>query len=130
MKEYTKNLLRLSRLLLFTLAIAILCWGFTPFTSFFAGLLLGLLLGTLIVFHIAYRVHRLGEAASRGKKRPGLGTATRLSLGALGALLVIRFPELFELSGLVLGLVLPIVIALGDAIFTSYIDSKRDRGKG
>lgn len=130
MKEYTKNLLRIIRLLLFVSAIAVLCWGFTPFKTFFAGLLLGLLLGSLIVLHTAFRVNRFGEAVSRGQKRPGLGMATRLSLGALGALLVLRYPELFELSGLVLGIILPIVIALGDAIFISLKNSSSDRGKG
>lgn len=130
MKEYTNRLLRVTRLLLYTSALAVLGWGFTSYKTFFAGLLLGLLLGSLNSLHTAYKVHRIGEAVSRGARRPSLGMATRLSLGALGAVLVLRYPALFELSGLVIGLFLPSLIAMGDAIFVSLRKNRQGKGKG
>lgn len=115
---------------MYTLALAVLGWGFTPFKTFFAGLLLGIFLGSLIVLHTAFKVHRLGEAVSQGRRRTGLGMVTRLSLGALGAVFVLRYPALFEISGLVVGLFLPMLIALGDAIFMSFKNTHSDKGKG
>lgn len=72
-------------------------------------------------YHAARRVRRLAEASSRADGRPrGIGTMARLGMAAAAGLLAARFPHVFSVVGVAVGLtVAPMVAActlLADAL--------------
>ncbi|GGK25800.1 hypothetical protein GCM10010965_18190 [Caldalkalibacillus thermarum] len=124
LENLTGRITRLTRFFFFTLAVIVLGWGFGGAPPFLAGMALGLGIGYIGVVHLAKRVHRFGQAVAQGDRLPSLGTFTRLALVALATVTVMTYPQHFEYTGLVLGLVLPTVFAIGDAIYTQLKQGK------
>lgn len=99
----------------------VLAWALTPAKPFFAGLLLGTTVSMYNAYHAARRVRGIveGLAQPTGRAR-GIGTMARLAMAAAAGLLVARFPHVFSVVGVVVGLpVAPLVAActlLADAL--------------
>lgn len=130
LKEYIERVKRIVQLLFFSLAVAVLGWGFTEHTVFFAGVSLGIVIGLISAVYTAFKVHMIGEAAQGGRRRPGLGMLTRFSLAALGAVIAVRFPEWVDVKGLMLGLLVMPAFALCDAIYYNMKTGRaRERGE-
>lgn len=99
----------------------VLAWALTQAKPFFAGLLLGTTVSMYNAYHAARRVRGFveGLAQPTGRAR-GIGTMARLAMAAAAGLLAARFPHVFSVVGVVVGLaVAPVVAActlLADAL--------------
>jgi len=115
--EYVQRVRRLTRVLFYAMAFAVIGWGFSDYPAFFGGLALGIGIGMFNTVFLAVKIDRLGARVAAGQKRSGLGMFVRLSMGALGAVIALRFPEHIGIVGLATGIISVPVLALGDAIF-------------
>lgn len=109
------------------LAILLAAW-LVSLHQFLAGLGLGLFLGWLILMHLAWKVARFGQLALKSKRRPRMGTMTRLALAGLGAVLAVTYPEYFDYIGLAIGLVMPVAFVLFEFVYLHIVE--RLAGKG
>jgi len=119
-ENYRYRIRRIVQASLFILTFSIILWEFTPYKTWFAGMILGITTGTLSSIHIAWKVHRVAEKAihTEGKqRRANLGTFTRYSLAILATVVALQYPHLFSMPGVATGLLLPIFLAYVDAIY-------------
>ncbi|WP_018923173.1 ATP synthase subunit I [Salsuginibacillus kocurii] len=101
---------------LYLTAFYVLGWGFTDYTTIFAGLVLGAVFALYNLWSMYSKVKKLGQTATEGKRFLSLGTFSRLAVAVLAVLIVIRFPELFHPVGVVIGLMTPYIVILVHAI--------------
>lgn len=129
MDDYSYRIRRVVQWTIFVLAGGILGWGNSPYPTWFAGLVLGTGFALLSAIFTAWKIHKVGQIAieSEGqKKRPSLGTPTRFAMAALAALIAIRYPQYFDLPAMVIGLMVPSVIAFIDMLYFSLIDKTKE----
>jgi ATP synthase protein I len=108
---------------IFVLAFSVLCWGYTSYPAFFAGLMLGTGLALLGAIYTSWKVHRIGEVAvmfEGKKKRASLGSITRFSIAILAAVIATQYPEIFAIEGTLVGLMIPTLVAYGDAVYLKF----------
>ncbi|MDA3129966.1 ATP synthase subunit I [Aliibacillus thermotolerans] len=120
MKTFEGIVLRYVQLTIIVIALYILGWGFTPYKAIFISLGVGSLIGLFNVWSMYRDTKKVGEMAAQQNegRRPILfGMISRLATGALIAILVIRFPETFDLIGLVLGIMTPYILILFHSLF-------------
>lgn len=108
---------RMIRFFLYITALAVIGVGFTDHQTFFAGFILGFAIGFSSQIHLFVKVRRLVMAVKDQKKPSGLGMLFRFSMAALAAIIATSFPQYFDVIGVVIGLVLPIILATVDAIY-------------
>ncbi|RXT01123.1 ATP synthase subunit I [Ammoniphilus sp. CFH 90114] len=128
--DYIFRVRRISQWTLYVLAGAILGWGFAANKTWFAGLALGLLFGLLGAVFTAWKIHRVGEIAIQYKgerKKASLGMPTRFALAILATMIATRYPEYFHVIAMVIGLMIPPVIALVDSLL---LNQKNDAEEG
>ncbi|WLD93170.1 ATP synthase subunit I [Alkalihalobacillus sp. AL-G] len=104
---------------LYLLSLCVLGWGFTSYQEVFLGLLLGLAVSLLNVWSMHRKVDRLGKAVVEGKKVKTLGSLSRLMAAGLAVLVALRYPEMFNLIAVVVGLLMMYFIMLIDFYFAS-----------
>ena len=107
--NYVYRIKRVIQGTFFILAASFLGWGFTPATEWFAGLILGTFFALLSVLFLAWKVHRVVQAALQykgQKRRVTLGTSSRFSQPFL-SMFALQLPDTFSLSGMMIGLLLP-----------------------
>lgn len=100
---------------LYFLAVLVLGWGFTPYQSIFAGLILGTSVSFLNLWLLYKKTIRLSEAVAQGEKMYSLGTLSRFAYAALAILIVIKFPSYFNIIATVCGLLTSVAV-----IFLNY----------
>ena len=105
--------------LFFLLALCALGWGFTPYTSVFAGAAVGLCLGTYNFWILVRRMNKFDRAISEGKRIGSLGTALRFGSGVAVAVIVLTWPQHFNLISAVIGLMIPYVFLFIEAFVYS-----------
>lgn len=113
MKTFEGIVLRYVKLTVIAIALYIIGWAFTPYKAVCISLVVGSLIGLFNVWSMYRETKKVGETAvqTNGEKRPIMfGMISRLATGALIAILVIRFPETFDLVGLVLGIMTPYIL--------------------
>lgn len=115
MVETIKSVQRVTIFCFSAMAVLVAGWLIT-LNQILAGLGLGLLLGWFILLHLAWRVARFMQLATPGKRRPRLGSLTRLAIAGLGGVIAVTYPEHVHYLGLVVGLMLPLVFVYGDAL--------------
>ncbi|MGB7999898.1 MAG: ATP synthase subunit I [Anaerobacillus sp.] len=116
MTEYTQNFRRYMQFTLYLLAIFVMGWGITSYKALFLGLILGTIFSIYNLFNMFRKINRLGEAAAEGKKAKSLGFLTRLAVAGLAVAIATRYPEHFNLLGVVIGLMITYIIILIDSI--------------
>ena len=129
--DYSLRVRRVIQWTVFVLAAIFIGWGYSPYPTWFAGLALGCLFALLSTAYTAWKVNRVGQMAiqTKGdKRRASLGTVTRFSMAVLATLIALRYPEQFHIIGMVIGLLIPSVIAWGDAVYFLIIDKKTGKG--
>ncbi|WP_100523470.1 ATP synthase subunit I [Mycobacteroides abscessus] len=130
--DYILRIRRLVQWTVYVLAGATLGWGFSAYKTWFAGLALGLLFGLLSAVFAAWKIHRVGEIAIQYKgerKKASLGMPTRFALAILATLIATRYPEYFHVIAMVIGLMIPPVIALLDSHYLE-LNYKNDAEEG
>jgi ATP synthase protein I len=119
-EDYVHRIRRVVQGTLLILAICFIGWGFTPSSQFFAGLILGASMALLSAVLTAWKIHKVGEQALKykgEKKRASLGMLTRFSMAILAAVIAVQYPQLFSLPGMIIGLMVPSILAYGDAMY-------------
>ncbi|MDQ0482332.1 ATP synthase subunit I [Guptibacillus hwajinpoensis] len=116
MTEYTQSFRRYMQFTLYLLAIFVMGWGITSYKAIFLGLILGTILSIYNLFNMYRKVDRLGEATVKGTKARSLGLLTRQAVAGLAVLIALRYPEYFNLLGVVSGLMTTYLIILIDSI--------------
>lgn len=114
MSEYKTSMRRYSQYTLFLLAIFILCWGFTSYQAFFLSLIAGTVLSYYNLWSMLRKVNQLGDAAVKGKAMRSIGTFSRLATAALAVLIATKYPQYFQIIGLVIGLMSAYIIIIID----------------
>ncbi|GAA0319963.1 ATP synthase subunit I [Bacillus carboniphilus] len=116
-----------TKYILFLLSLYVVGWGFTDYQTVFAGLILGTTL-SLFNFWILVRKTRLfGEAVAQGQGTKGLGMVSRLATAILAVLLTVRFPEIFDLISVVIGLMTYYIVIMIDILLQFVL--KRNNGE-
>ncbi|MCG1009895.1 hypothetical protein J4760_07655 [Salinicoccus sp. ID82-1] len=100
------------RFLLFPLIISLLIYLFT-FSSFAAGLALGTLASIMLLLNWYYN---LEKAYKTEDGRIRTGTIARLVIVIVTCLFWVRFPDVFSIFGIALGLLLSYIMILFRAI--------------
>ncbi|MDY0323561.1 MAG: ATP synthase subunit I [Candidatus Carbobacillus sp.] len=87
------------------IALALLFYAIHLFPRSMLGFILGQTIGLVNARMLAYRIQHIGGAQkSNIPIRPGIGTGIRMTLVAIGVLLVLRLSDVFEMLGFVIGL--------------------------
>ncbi|MGG1686989.1 ATP synthase subunit I [Pseudalkalibacillus sp. NRS-1564] len=116
MTEYTQSFRRYMQFTLYLLAIFVMGWGITSYKALFLGLILGTIFSIYNLFNMFRKIDRLGEATVKGTKARSLGLLTRQAVAGLSVLVALRYPEYFNLLGVVIGLMTTYIIILIDSI--------------
>jgi ATP synthase protein I len=124
MPELHQMFNRQRKYILYLLAIYVLGWGFTDHKSVFLGLALGTALSLYMHWGMTKRVTKFGDAVVAGKKVRSLGTTSRMAAAALGVIIVTRFPEMFHLLSLIIGLMTAYIVIMIDYFFSTIKTNK------
>lgn len=116
MSDLKDIFVRHRKYILFLLSIYVLGWGFTPYQSVFLGLILGTVLSLYNLWVMVRKTERFGQAIVDGRKALSIGTFSRLASAALAVLLSYRFPDLFQIAGVIVGLMTSYIVILIDII--------------
>lgn len=131
--NYVYRIKRIVQGSLVILSISVLGWGFTSIPTWFSGIILGTSFALLSTIFTAWKVHKAGELALRfkgEKKRATLGMLSRFSMVILATVIALEYSEVFSLPGMVIGLMMPSILAYGDAIFLHITQkTKGERGE-
>ncbi|TWT27652.1 ATP synthase subunit I [Planomicrobium sp. CPCC 101110] len=107
---------RLKRMIYFILAALVMGWGFTPYQTIFAGLLIGTLFGIYNMWILVRRMESFDRAVAEGSKVRSLGTALRFGSGIAAVAIALLFAEHIHLASTVIGLMIPYVLLLAERI--------------
>jgi ATP synthase protein I len=130
--DYGYRIKRIVQGSLLVLSASVLGWGLTPAPTWFAGIILGTTLALISTVFTAWKVHKVGELALKyegKKKRASLGMITRFSMAILATVIAVEYPQVFSLPGMVIGLMIPSILAYGDAIYLT-IKKKTEGERG
>lgn len=106
----------------YLLAIYVLGWGFTSYQTTFMGLILGTA-GSLINLWLLFgRMKRFDKTITNGKKvrSRSLGSSSRMAVAAVAVLIAMRWPQVFQVGSMVLGLMTSYIVIMIDYLFHSY----------
>ncbi|MFF2753418.1 ATP synthase subunit I [Psychrobacillus sp. NPDC058041] len=109
---YTKQ----RKYIFFLLAACALGWGFTPYSTIFAGLALGSLFGLYNFWILVRRMEKFDRVLTDGKGRAGLGTTFRFASGVAAVAIALALPEYIHLVSTVIGLMIPYVLLIVERI--------------
>ena len=104
MQDLDKMFNRQRKYLVYLLGIYVLGVLLTTYDTIFQGLILGTMFSLFIFWSMVQKNKKFAEAAAKGEKMRSLGSLTRMSAGALAAVIALRYPEEFQIVSVVLGL--------------------------
>lgn len=130
MSELRAHVIRLTKTMLYILALFVLGWGFTVHQTIFASLLLGATVSFVNALYTAFKAHQFRRLIEAGRRPRGSGMLTRFSMVALAVFVAMRYPDFFHMPSLAIGLILVPVILFIDGTITGLRDSKIERGRG
>lgn len=101
----------------FLLAVCAIGWGFTPYSTFFAGIALGSLFGLYNFWILVRRMEKFDRVVDGpGGKKVSVGTAYRFGSGIAAVAIAFTFPDEIHLIGTVVGLMIPYVLLIVERI--------------
>ncbi|RKQ34378.1 ATP synthase subunit I [Oceanobacillus halophilus] len=126
MSEYESMIRRQRKWMLYLLAILVLGTGFTPYTEIFNGLILGTVISFYNLWLLQQKTNAFGKSvAESGTARGGLGVFSRLAAAAIGVLLALRFPEIFHIMAVAIGILSSYLIILFDMLIVIITQKKK-----
>lgn len=131
--DYWFGIRRIVMWTMFVLAGAIIGWGNSAYPTWFAGLALGTIFGLCSTVFTAWKIQKVGDIAIQyegQKKRPSLGTPTRFAMAALATLITLKYPAYFHLAAMVIGLMVPTVIAFIDMFYSTLTERDNNAEEG
>lgn len=127
MKDYN---IRFKRYIQYTLVLIVLIsigWAVTPYKTVMAGLFIGMSAGLYNLLNMYLKINRFGQAIVEGRNVRSLGMFTRMLTGGLVVLVAIRFPDVFHLVSVVVGIMLVYAIIFIDSLLQVYAFRKEER---
>jgi ATP synthase protein I len=125
MPELELMFIRQRKYIMFLLAIYVACAGFTPYRSVFLGLILGTAFSLFNLWSMVQKNRKFSEAVAAEKKVKSLGSLTRISMGALAAVIALRYPEHFHIVSVVIGLMTAYLVIMIDFVIQNLRDRKK-----
>jgi ATP synthase protein I len=116
MLEMQRIFTKQKKYIYFLLAACALGWGFTPYSTIFAGLALGSLFGLYNFWILVRRMEKFDRVLESGEGRAGLGTAFRFASGVATVAIALVLPEYIHLISAVIGLMIPYVLLVVESI--------------
>ncbi|WP_040207001.1 ATP synthase subunit I [Neobacillus jeddahensis] len=101
----------------YLLSIYVLGWGFTSFQTVFLGLILGTCFGFLNLWLLVRKTEKFDKLVSQGKKVTSLGSLSRMATAGIAAVIALRYPEYFDMIGLVIGLMTSYIVIMIDYFY-------------
>jgi len=101
----------------YLLSIYVFGWGFTSYQTIFLGLILGTCFGFLNLWLLVRKTEDFDKKVSQGKKVRSLGSLSRMAVGGIAALIALRYPEYFNVMGLVIGLMTSYIVIMIDYFY-------------
>ncbi|GEL77253.1 ATP synthase subunit I [Tenuibacillus multivorans] len=130
MSDYSYMMRRQLKWMFYLLAILVLGWGFTDYQTFFSGMILGAGISAFNLWFLQVKINRIGQGiVDRDEKKRTLGMLTRLATAALAAVITIRYPEIFDMIAVIIGLMTPYLVIIIDYLFHQTELTTRKRGE-
>lgn len=86
-------------------------------TSFFLGLAFGTFFSLINLIITYFQVKRVIKTLQTGKKKWSPGTITRIISALIPIYVATQFPDIFQITGVIIGLMITYVIILIEPIF-------------
>lgn len=125
MPEFVKMYNRQKKWTLYLLSVYVLGWGFTTYQTIFLGLILGTCFSFLILTFLIRRMKSFDKAITKGKKVRSLGSISRLALGAIAALIALKYPKYFNIVSVTVGLMTCYLVIMIDYLYHSFFSNKK-----
>ncbi|RFU62327.1 ATP synthase subunit I [Peribacillus glennii] len=113
--------------IMFLLVLYVLGAGFTPYYTIFMGLILGTGFSLFNLWSLVRKNRKFSEAVAANEKAKSLGTLTRIAIGALAAVVALRYPEHFHVVSMVIGLMTAYVVIIIDFFIQNLRREKKER---
>lgn len=116
MQEMQRIYTKQKKYIFFLLGACALGWGFTPYSTIFAGFALGSIFGLYNFWILVRRMEKFDRVMIEGKGRAGLGTTFRFASGVAAVAIALALPTYFHLISTVIGLMIPYVLLIVERI--------------
>ncbi|PLS07943.1 ATP synthase subunit I [Neobacillus cucumis] len=110
---------RQKKWIFYLLAIYVLGWGFTSYQTLFLGLILGTCFGFLNLWLLVRKTESFDKLVQQGKKVRSLGSLSRMATAGIAAVIALRYPEYFNVFGLVIGLMTSYIVIMIDYFYNA-----------
>ncbi|KKI89699.1 ATP synthase I [Bacillus sp. SA1-12] len=100
----------------YLLSFYVLGWGLTDYQSVFLGLILGT---SISLYHLWIMVRKnvqFGRALKENRRIRSLGTSSRFATAAIATLITLKFPEMFHLVSLIIGIMTIYIVIMIDYV--------------
>lgn len=114
MQELNEMFNRQRKYIVYVIGVYVLGVIFTKYDQIFQGLILGTISSLFMFWSMVQKNKKFSKAVSEGKKTGSLGTATRMSIGALATVIALRYPNEFHIGSMVLGLMTVYIVIMID----------------
>jgi ATP synthase protein I len=108
---------------LYLLALLVLGWGFTSYSSQFLGLILGVSFSFYCISYLARKVVSFGEKVVKNIRVRSLGMLSRFAAAALIALIAGKYENYISYMALLLGIVIGYSIIVINLVYYNLIHS-------
>jgi ATP synthase protein I len=127
MDGFSAHLKTIQTCFLFFLSFCLAAWAVAvDLRPWFAGFMLGSSASYINARHLAWKVNRIGEAASSGQsRRANLSFLTRAAIAALACAVALRYPGQLSFFTTVAGLFFTQLATLAMGIVASYRRSRK-----
>ncbi len=113
MQTFTSAMRLTFRYAFFCMAGCVILWALLPeYKVFLQSLFTGMFASTINGAVLVSKTMTIGKAAVEGKRPRGTGMLQRLIVAVFAVYLTVRFPDLFVLSGIIIGLFLIQLLSL------------------
>ncbi|MFB9760993.1 MULTISPECIES: ATP synthase subunit I [Bacillaceae] len=109
--------------MLYLLALLVLGWGFTSYSSQFLGLIMGISFSLFSINYLAKKVTNFGEKVVKNIRVKSLGMLSRFSGAALIALVAAKYETHISSMALLLGIVIGYSIIVINLFYYNFIHS-------
>lgn len=124
MPEFQEMYQRQRKWFFFLLSIYVLGWGFTPYQTIFAGLILGTCFSFMNLLLLVRRMKRFDQAVTNGKKVRSLGSLSRMATAAIAVIIALKYEQYFYMISVVWGLMTSYIVIMIDYLYHSLFVHK------
>jgi ATP synthase protein I len=100
----------------YLLSIYLIGWGLTDYQSVFLGLILGTCISLYHLWVMVRKNAQFNRALQENRKIRSLGTASRFATAGIATLITLKYPEMFHLVSLVIGIMTIYIVIMIDYV--------------